>query len=279
MRVLIFITICLFGNNVFADYSWHGAKVTCKKNSIEMQMHSLVNQDPKNMLEVESNETFIFYGSKNEHNFSCEFENHKISGTIKNIPPAERGMCGAHPGSLISLSINEEVYFNEQLFDNDCVESLTKLEIYEGKGKIELLKVCGTSGMGSFVSIDGCITVSDKMVAELSIPIDPRPFSSLVQNTMFKQKGKAGFDCQQAKSPVENLICSNSSLSQLDGMLSKLYSATVKANPDEKCIKDEQIDWLKKSRNSCRTVVCLKEAYYKRINQIEHSSCIKSVAN
>lgn len=118
-----------------------------------------------------------------------------------------------------------------------------------------------------------------KSVAELSIPIDPRPFSSLVQNTMFKQREKAGFDCQQAKSPVENLICSNSSLSQLDGILSKLYSATVQANPDERCIKDEQIEWHKNSRNSCRTVVCLRDVYHKRINQIEYSSCIKSVAN
>lgn len=163
MRVLIFITICLCGNNVFADFSWHGVKVSCKKNSIEMEMHSLVNQDPKNMLEVVSNETFIFYGSKNEHRFSCALENHKISGTIKNISPKERGMCGAHPGSQITLRIDENIYFDEQLFGNDCTESLSKLEIYERKGKIELMRVCGTSGMGSAVSIDGCITIADKI--------------------------------------------------------------------------------------------------------------------
>ncbi len=79
----------------------------------------------------------------------------------------------------------------------------------------------------------------------------------------------AGFDCTKAVAAVENAICSNSSLSELDSRVSRLYSDTLAAVPerDAERVRNDQRAWIK-LRNRCGDDRCLADVYGKRIEEL-----------
>lgn len=70
----------------------------------------------------------------------------------------------------------------------------------------------------------------------------------------------AGFDCNKAETQVEKMICSNSSISDLDNKLNHLYESS-KSSPNKKEIIAKIREWLKSERNQCQTEACLRSAY------------------
>jgi uncharacterized protein len=87
----------------------------------------------------------------------------------------------------------------------------------------------------------------------------------LVSILVFVSKSyAASFDCTKAASLVENVICSDSEISGLDDAVSSSYkNALAKGNN----IKQSQRNWLK-TRNLCKSKVCLKKIYAKRLNEL-----------
>ena len=69
----------------------------------------------------------------------------------------------------------------------------------------------------------------------------------------------AGFDCAQAVTEVDVLICDTPELSQLDDDLNSLYQLT-KEHPDKSLLLQELREWLAK-RNACESEQCLLRAY------------------
>lgn len=82
----------------------------------------------------------------------------------------------------------------------------------------------------------------------------------------FRVAQAASFDCRNASSQVENLICADKDLSALDNSLGELYSWRKQSNPG---LINEQKQWLLKKRNACQTNACLMEAYRNRINSLK----------
>ena len=76
----------------------------------------------------------------------------------------------------------------------------------------------------------------------------------------------ASFDCKKATSSVEQLICANTDISELDTTLGKLYSSLKKERPD---LIVSQKKWLQDARNVCSTAECLKTVYIDRINALK----------
>ena len=76
----------------------------------------------------------------------------------------------------------------------------------------------------------------------------------------------ASFDCNKASTQVEKLICSTDDLSEADTRMANSYRAVRAENPDA---LDQQRAWLRNTRNSCKSTVCLREAYSIRINELE----------
>lgn len=77
----------------------------------------------------------------------------------------------------------------------------------------------------------------------------------------------ASFDCTKASSLVENVICSDSEISDLDDSLSLSYRNAL-ANSDKASeIKVSQRNWLKK-RNLCKNKACLRQVYVQRLNDL-----------
>lgn len=71
----------------------------------------------------------------------------------------------------------------------------------------------------------------------------------------------AGFDCQNAKTKVERMICSDPEISALDESLTSVYQSSSRERQD-------QLNWLAQ-RNTCQQVSCLKNGYLARIAELK----------
>jgi len=76
----------------------------------------------------------------------------------------------------------------------------------------------------------------------------------------------ASFDCAEASTTIENLICSNSKLSDLDSQLAQVYQRTLADPFSADSIKNDQKNWLTAARNKCADSDCLMRAYAERIS-------------
>ena len=76
----------------------------------------------------------------------------------------------------------------------------------------------------------------------------------------------ASFSCSKAFSKIEKLICTNVELSSLDGNLGEVFASVSKNNTG---LVEDQKKWLLDQRNNCKDAKCLKDAYTKRIKELE----------
>jgi uncharacterized protein len=90
-------------------------------------------------------------------------------------------------------------------------------------------------------------------------------------------KGQS-FNCHNAKTPDEVLICQNRALSTMDEKLADLYSGLRNhAKPwKQRVLEADQANWLRFRRNCGRDVKCIAHAYQDRVNQLYyavHDTC------
>jgi uncharacterized protein len=78
----------------------------------------------------------------------------------------------------------------------------------------------------------------------------------------------AGFDCTKASTFVEKAICSDTVLSKLDDLLMNSYKEALANVSNTEKLKSGQRVWLSNTRNKCPDIECLKDAYNKRIADI-----------
>ena len=72
------------------------------------------------------------------------------------------------------------------------------------------------------------------------------------------------FDCEQAFSPAEQLICNDSVLSLMDWELTRAYAKAERSVDDPAALQREQDDWRWHVRNACKTVSCVEAVYTER---------------
>ncbi len=78
----------------------------------------------------------------------------------------------------------------------------------------------------------------------------------------------ASFDCRKAASEVEKLVCGDLILSKSDDDLAALYAKTLKQAADPVSVRKQQREWLRRVRDRCMDVSCLRDAYATRIKEI-----------
>ena len=82
------------------------------------------------------------------------------------------------------------------------------------------------------------------------------------------------FDCAKASHEVEELICKDAELADLDRSLADLYGVVLKnsSSSEQKTLKAEQRGWVK-GRNDCWKSSdqrgCVKREYETRINELK----------
>ena len=79
----------------------------------------------------------------------------------------------------------------------------------------------------------------------------------------------ASFDCNKAVGPIEEAICEDQQLADLDEILNRTYKVVMKISPNTSALKAEQRRWLTKIRNRCKKPDCLTVAYETRIAELE----------
>jgi uncharacterized protein YecT (DUF1311 family) len=81
------------------------------------------------------------------------------------------------------------------------------------------------------------------------------------------------FDCKKAGRNVEHLICKDPELVKLDTTVNRGYVAMLLTDSKEISYQDpvrlDQINWIRKVRNSCNDNACLLNAYRARIQYIK----------
>ncbi|WP_336273746.1 lysozyme inhibitor LprI family protein [Vreelandella indica] len=75
------------------------------------------------------------------------------------------------------------------------------------------------------------------------------------------------FDCSQAGTDVERMICGSDRLSELDRALSSLYGQVVSADGDEDFWRNDQRQWIEQ-RNDCRVEACMTYEYQQRLEEL-----------
>jgi uncharacterized protein len=85
----------------------------------------------------------------------------------------------------------------------------------------------------------------------------------LVLCLVIGQVQAASFDCAEASTKVEKLICADETLSKLDEALAAAYADALKSS-DPASLKAEQKAWLK-GRNACPDTVCVRQTYEARL--------------
>jgi uncharacterized protein len=80
----------------------------------------------------------------------------------------------------------------------------------------------------------------------------------------------ASFPCDQAKSTVEKAICKDPGLSTLDEHLAQYYAAARSAlKSAASCLASDQRNWLRAQRDSCSDAGCLRQAYLRRLAELD----------
>lgn len=89
---------------------------------------------------------------------------------------------------------------------------------------------------------------------------------------LFSASIAASFDCTKSVNAIEEAICSNKELSALDENLSIQFKKLVAHAQKPKTLIEEQKAWIKKDRNVCKNLPCLKNAYVSRIASLNDKS-------
>jgi hypothetical protein len=175
--LLILVCLPAFADYSFADYYWQGIKVTCLENKVLIESFLLENQEPEGLTVVLDKGSTIYYGE--QHSFECKLKAHKIEGTIQNLKGSERGMCGAMPGSEVTLSVNGSTVFRQQSFTNDCFESLRLVSFEESQWVGFVFRYCGDTGIVSTLRTNACFEFKQGQYERLIPPLSD-PISSVV---------------------------------------------------------------------------------------------------
>lgn len=97
----------------------------------------------------------------------------------------------------------------------------------------------------------------------------------LSAGTIMSSVHGASFDCTEANSKTEKLICQDPALTALDEQLAVSYRRALLHADDPSAFRKEQRAWLQ-TRNACSEAACLKALYAKRIADLDRWGAIQS---
>ena len=78
-------------------------------------------------------------------------------------------------------------------------------------------------------------------------------------------------DCSKLNSTVFQLICGDAELARVDRDLADLYREKLSESRTKAAIRDDQHDWVRRSRNQCTDKTCLLRAYRLRIEELRRA--------
>lgn len=77
------------------------------------------------------------------------------------------------------------------------------------------------------------------------------------------------FDCSDASTQIERLICRDRSLSMLDAIMAREYKLAMARTSAPDVLREQQREWVRQGRGACKDTSCLRRAYQERIRVLE----------
>lgn len=278
----IVIFLLPFCSSLKADELTQGVMTYCKNDNFEISAYNLVNDQPS-----QDNRTPSLKGGEHTydhevHKLNCEVGHFNVRAEFQIDTPSERGECGGAPGGYVTVWLDNILFIDKTLFNNECRDSIDKVEIGTSSLYEPVLTICGHTSIHRNPEVDGCFKFSGGIIDSLKT-IKTESISNIIDSGGlggdFGQLLIVGpsYNCEKANSYIEKTICSSKILSALDAKLSNMYHDILsKADTVPKDdIKKTQIEWLSK-RNMCtkgnvnpsEINGCIKNLYLNRLNQL-----------
>ena len=126
------------------------------------------------------------------------------------------------------------------------------------------------TGPASTASVVPVTVASAEIKNDGPTPEPPKEFQSQPRQSSMPSVGPS-FDCAKATHRSELLICSSPDLAVLDLAMANAYreaTARVRTKGRKAALRDLQIHWLRRVREACADVECLRAAYEQRIREL-----------
>jgi hypothetical protein len=95
------------------------------------------------------------------------------------------------------------------------------------------------------------------------------PATASVPVPRWPPRSGPAFDCNQAWTRAEHLVCEDAVLSLMDWELNRAYAGARRAVGDPAALQREEDDWRHRVRDACDTRRCIEAAYELRTAQLE----------
>jgi uncharacterized protein YecT (DUF1311 family) len=115
------------------------------------------------------------------------------------------------------------------------------------------------------------LTVASSEIKTYADPVPEPPKEAISQPQQRMPLVGPSFDCAKATYPSERLVCSSPELAVLDLAMANAYrdaAARVATKRRKYALRDLQNHWLRRVREACVDVACLKGIYEQRIREL-----------
>lgn len=172
-----------YGEDEFGEYVTYaqGIRIKCTSNFFEVASYNYENRPTASIVEKGEGETIYFGFKKREIN--CLLGKHKLKVAFITDRPREKGMCGGGPGSKVSIWIDNQLVMKQQLFNNECFESISNVSFEQKNGNNFIFKICGHKYMPGYPINNDCFSFGEKAFWSL-----PKPFQ-MDTISKFKKEG------------------------------------------------------------------------------------------
>ncbi len=177
-----------------ADYAFQGIRTSCSKSGFEIAGYSLINQTPNSGVIKEKDGQTIYFGA-DKHMVSCEVGKHSIKTEFVTSKPMERGMCAVAPGSSVTIWVDDVLLMRNQLFNNECSESLDKVSFSQSQWVGFVFEICGrakNSTRSGHLQVKGCFELSKGTMWGLAMPLSKWPLTDMIANKVLQLTPKNG---------------------------------------------------------------------------------------
>ena len=199
--------------------------------------------------------------------FSTGDEFSKLQATLKDSDKAAAAQLS--PGQVVTVRCASFQRIMDSPMGNDCTlqvggePSATSSPAEQNATTDQQAAAAEAASAAAAAAAAAAATTDD------STP-DPGGSVSPAQAAASNEVDAAGpsFDCSKVTDATDLTICSNASLSQLDQQMAALYVARAQTAGDT-AVRDGQREWLH-ARNQCGAdVICLRQEYAVRIQQLQ----------
>lgn len=123
---------------------------------------------------------------------------------------------------------------------------------------------------------DRCLGFFARQCPDYAMPSTWRPTSTAgipspapASEPRWPPRSGPAFDCSQAWTRAEHLVCEDAVLSLMDWELARAYAKANRAVDDPGALQRDEDDWRHQVRDACDNTRCIEMAYDRRTAQLE----------